>query len=232
MWACTYCGHLKQIIVKSLKHTSPSRVFVLSRFISRYLSLWTMWRSNNMCFPSGLSAHCRGLAEDPNGQISGHQPPRRHEDLVEICQSLWQERTPGEYSDMFVQGKGFYRWILVTQHSEQNQSWFWSVFPGGKRKVISNKVKCNYELLKWNDISFEMFLAGTDESRTAAHLQSALFRNLIVHIFSIKFVQFSVPDLNVFIIDGRWLAIFSTSALIIFKCTQKIAENSNNSLLH
>lgn len=56
-----------------------------------------------VCFPLGLSADRRGLAKDPDGQIACHQPPRGHEDLVEVCQPLWQEWTPGQYLDIFAQ---------------------------------------------------------------------------------------------------------------------------------
>lgn len=49
------------------------------------------------CFPPGLSAHRGRLAKDPDGQIPGDQPTRGHEDLVEVCQPLWQEWTSGQY---------------------------------------------------------------------------------------------------------------------------------------
>lgn len=58
-------------------------------------------------FPPGLSAYRRGLAKDPDGQISCHKPPWRHEDLAEVCQPLWKERTPGQYIDSIVKKKAF-----------------------------------------------------------------------------------------------------------------------------
>lgn len=48
-------------------------------------------------FVTGLSAYCRGLAKDPDGQISCHQPPWRHEDLAKVRQPVWKERAPGQY---------------------------------------------------------------------------------------------------------------------------------------
>lgn len=53
-----------------------------------------------LCVPAGLSAYRGGLAEDPDGQVAGHQSARGHEDLVEVCQPLWEEWTSGQYIDI------------------------------------------------------------------------------------------------------------------------------------
>lgn len=49
-----------------------------------------------VCSQTGLSAHRGGLAEDPDGAIAGHQPPRRHEDLAQVRQPVRKERAPGQ----------------------------------------------------------------------------------------------------------------------------------------
>lgn len=46
-------------------------------------------------FP-GLPANRGGLAEDPDGALSGHQSTWRHEDMAEVCQPLREERTTGK----------------------------------------------------------------------------------------------------------------------------------------
>lgn len=46
----------------------------------------------------GLPADSGGLAEDPNGSLAGHQPPRGYADLAQVRQSLWQEWTSGEFT--------------------------------------------------------------------------------------------------------------------------------------
>lgn len=68
-------------------------VFFLLSLTSKCLSLKRVTKKMHLthlspvivCFPSGLSAYCRRLAEDPDGPILGNQPPRGHEDLVEVC---------------------------------------------------------------------------------------------------------------------------------------------------
>lgn len=47
-------------------------------------------------FCAGLPANSGGLAKDPYGAISGHQSPRGHEDMAEVCQPVWKEWTSGK----------------------------------------------------------------------------------------------------------------------------------------
>lgn len=65
-------------------------------------------------FP-GLPADRGGLAEDPDGALSGHQSTRRHEDVAEVCQPLREERTTGK-----IHSRGESGDLLSTHYVTQN----------------------------------------------------------------------------------------------------------------
>lgn len=51
---------------------------------------------------AGLPAYSGGLATDPDGAFSGHQSARGHEDVAEVRQPVWKERTFGESTHSFI----------------------------------------------------------------------------------------------------------------------------------
>lgn len=114
-------------------------------------------------FPPGLSAYRRGLAKDPDGQVSCHKPPWRHEDLAEVCQPLWKERTPGQYIDLIVKSpsvfSGLTWWRRFIWRNTFRGDWIRLV----KQKGDSDPVKCNLQLQPWNVTYFNLLRVGADE---------------------------------------------------------------------